>query len=308
VLSCNDNMSQLLETLDQARASAAQDLAAGSPEELPAGCPSENNAASPLLRRSERVNFGRRKMSPASVPGESRMAKSVRGPRRAGALGEDSQATGSVTPKCAVASLSLTEIELYFGLTQWEAAVQIGCHVRTLQKRCSVLQITWPRHAYSDTQATASAVPKCTVASLSRTEIESYFGLTQWEAAVEIGCHVRTLQKRCSVLQITWLRHADWKLTDDDAANIFRRKFQCRTPKTAGELAHEYDICVTKVYGIWRRKTWIAATLYVFKSTLGPSYFFISLVLGPLNSLLGYVPSSRYIWSLAPKFCFCKNK
>ena len=21
-----------------------------------------------------------------------------------------------------------------------------------------------------------------------------------------------------------------------------------------------------------------------------------------------YVPSSRYIWSLAPKFCFCKNK
>ena len=41
---------------------------------------------------------------------------------------------------------------------------------------------------------------------------------------------------------------------------------------------------------------------------LGPSYFFISLVLGPLNSLLGYVPSSRYIWRLAPKFCFCKNK
>ncbi len=33
---------------------------------------------------------------------------------------------------------------------------------------------------------------------------------------------------------------------------------------------------------------------------LGPSYFFISLVLGPLNSLLWYVPSSRYMWSLAP--------
>ena len=33
---------------------------------------------------------------------------------------------------------------------------------------------------------------------------------------------------------------------------------------------------------------------------LGPSYFFISLVLGPLNSLLSYVPSSRYIWSSAP--------
>jgi hypothetical protein len=29
----------------------------------------------------------------------------------------------------------------------------------------------------------------------------------------------------------------------------------------------------------------------------------ISLVLGPVNSLLWYVPSSRYIWSLAPIFC-----
>jgi hypothetical protein len=76
------------------------------------------------------------------------------------------------------------------------------------------------------------------------------------------------LQKRCSVLQITWLRHADWKLTDDDAANIFRRKFQGRTPKTAGELALEYDITSKSVYDIWRRKNWIAATLYVFKSTL----------------------------------------
>ena len=33
---------------------------------------------------------------------------------------------------------------------------------------------------------------------------------------------------------------------------------------------------------------------------LGPSYFFISLVLGHLHSLLWYVPSSRYIWSSAP--------
>ena len=33
---------------------------------------------------------------------------------------------------------------------------------------------------------------------------------------------------------------------------------------------------------------------------LGPSYFFISLVLGLLNSLLWYVPSSRYsLWSSA---------
>jgi hypothetical protein len=34
----------------------------------------------------------------------------------------------------------------------------------------------------------------------------------------------------------------------------------------------------------------------VGQERLGPSYFFISLVLGPLNSLLWYVPSSRYIW------------
>ena len=40
---------------------------------------------------------------------------------------------------------------------------------------------------------------------------------------------------------------------------------------------------------------------------LGPSYFFI-LVLGPLNSLLWYVPSYRYIWSLAAIFFLCKNK
>jgi hypothetical protein len=33
----------------------------------------------------------------------------------------------------------------------------------------------------------------------------------------------------------------------------------------------------------------------VGQERLGPSYFFISLVLGPLNSLLWYVPSSRYI-------------
>jgi len=36
------------------------------------------------------------------------------------------------------------------------------------------------------------------------------------------------------------------------------------------------------------------------KERLGPSYFFISLLLGPLNSLFWYVPSSRYIWSSAP--------
>jgi hypothetical protein len=38
----------------------------------------------------------------------------------------------------------------------------------------------------------------------------------------------------------------------------------------------------------------------VGQERIGPSYFFMSLVLGPLNSLLWYVPSSRYILSLAP--------
>jgi hypothetical protein len=32
----------------------------------------------------------------------------------------------------------------------------------------------------------------------------------------------------------------------------------------------------------------------VGQERLGPSYFFISLVLGPLNSLVWYVPSVRY--------------
>jgi hypothetical protein len=38
----------------------------------------------------------------------------------------------------------------------------------------------------------------------------------------------------------------------------------------------------------------------VGQERLGPSFFFTSLVLGPLNSLLWYAPSSRYIWSSAP--------
>jgi hypothetical protein len=38
----------------------------------------------------------------------------------------------------------------------------------------------------------------------------------------------------------------------------------------------------------------------VGQERLGPSYFIISLVLGPLNSLSWYVPSSRYIWSSSP--------
>jgi len=35
----------------------------------------------------------------------------------------------------------------------------------------------------------------------------------------------------------------------------------------------------------------------VGQERVGPSYFFIFLVLGPLNSLFWYLPSSRYIWS-----------
>jgi hypothetical protein len=39
---------------------------------------------------------------------------------------------------------------------------------------------------------------------------------------------------------------------------------------------------------------------------LGPSYFFISLVLGPLNSLLEEsTDPNRY--TAKAKFCFCKN-
>jgi hypothetical protein len=36
----------------------------------------------------------------------------------------------------------------------------------------------------------------------------------------------------------------------------------------------------------------------VGQERLGPSYFFISLVLGPLNSLVWYVPSLRYTCGL----------
>jgi hypothetical protein len=46
----------------------------------------------------------------------------------------------------------------------------------------------------------------------------------------------------------------------------------------------------------------------VDQERLGPSYFFISLVLDPLNRLLWYVPSSRYIWSLAPVFLFLQEQ
>ena len=40
---------------------------------------------------------------------------------------------------------------------------------------------------------------------------------------------------------------------------------------------------------------------------LGPSYFFISLVLGPLNSLLWYVPFSRYM-ELGSYFLFLQEQ
>jgi hypothetical protein len=47
----------------------------------------------------------------------------------------------------------------------------------------------------------------------------------------------------------------------------------------------------------------------VGQERLGPSYFFISLVLGPLNSLLGYVPSSRYVYmELGSSFLFLQEQ
>jgi hypothetical protein len=42
----------------------------------------------------------------------------------------------------------------------------------------------------------------------------------------------------------------------------------------------------------------------VGQERLGPSYFFISLVLGPLNSLLWYVPSSRYVYIYGVRLLF----
>jgi hypothetical protein len=54
--------------------------------------------------------------------------------------------------------------------------------------------------------------------------------------------------------------------------------------------------------------------LGVGQERLGPSYFFISLVLGPLNSLAWYVPSLRYTRGLGWRMmmmsfiCSCRNK
>jgi hypothetical protein len=45
----------------------------------------------------------------------------------------------------------------------------------------------------------------------------------------------------------------------------------------------------------------------VGQERLGPAYFFISLVLGPLNSLLWYVPSSRYM-ELGSSFLFLQEQ
>jgi hypothetical protein len=140
-----------------------------------------------------------------------------------------------------------------------------------------------------DDEETASAAPKCAVASLSRTEIESYFGLTQCQAAVQIGCHVRTLLYRCRALGISWPGRL--KLTGADALYIFRRGFQDRTPKTAAALALEYGIAVSSVYMIWRCETHQDATRYilVFKSTgCMPLYsnYIMSLTSGIVGSAL----------------------
>ena len=71
-----------------------------------------------------------------------------------------------------------------------------------------------------------------------------------------------------SVKHTKTVKNIKSKLTDVDAAKIFRRKFEGRTSKTVGELAREYNITAISVYRIWSRNSWIAATRYVFKSTL----------------------------------------
>ena len=261
------------ETPNQARAPAAPDLAAVSPQEWPAGRPSENIAARPLLRRSERVRRGTLQGSPARVPELSRMANS--GPRRAGALGEDKQATGSASEGDQGSEVkNWTQCDR---CQKWrhlpesiqdevDAAEQWFCTMAPGITCDDPEEKEEEEEDADDDEETASAAPKRGAANLSRTEIESYFGLTQCQAAGQIGCHFRTLQNRCSVLGILWPRKS--KLTDVDAAKIFRRKFEGRTSKTVGELAREYNITAISVYRIWSRNSRIAATRYVFKSTL----------------------------------------
>ena len=261
------------ETPNQARAPAAPDLAAVSPQEWPAGRPSENIAARPLLRRSERVRRGTLQGSPARVPELSRMANS--GPRRAGALGEDKQATGSASEGDQGSEVkNWTQCDR---CQKWrhlpesiqdevDAAEQWFCTMAPGITCDDAEEKEEEEEDADDDEETASAAPKRGVASLSRTEIESYFGLTQRQAAVQIGCRLRTLQYRCSALGISWPRG---RMTDAEAMNIFRRGFQGRTRKTAAALALEYGISATSVYQIWRCETYQEATRYslVFKST-----------------------------------------
>ena len=55
----------------------------------------------------------------------------------------------------------------------------------------------------------------------------------------------------------------------------------------------------TKPNGVGLLVGWISCGL------LGPSYFFIPLVLGPLNSLVWYVPSLRYTHGLGWRMHHC---
>ena len=104
------------------------------------------------------------------------------------------------------------------------------------------------------------------------------------DAPLEV-CHVKSL---CKIAQRPSCCDGDMSTKDD--VLVLRRRH-----------------CYRHVDG-GREDSDVGGLALVGQERLGPSYFFISLVLGPLHSLLGYVPSYRYIRSLAPKFCFCKNK
>jgi hypothetical protein len=95
------------------------------------------------------------------------------------------------------------------------------------------------------------------------------YELPQWQAAEQIGCSVRTLQRRCTSLGISWPKKNSKKLTAEKATNIFRGGLRDRTRQTAGALAREYGISARTVYQIWKGDVWSETTRYVlvFKST-----------------------------------------
>jgi hypothetical protein len=82
----------------------------------------------------------------------------------------------------------------------------------------------------------------------------------------------------------------------------------CNAEVTESSTNKQHHISRFGADAYWRDMVSQECVARVGQERLGPSYFFISLVLGPLNSLLWYVPSSRYIWSSTPIFCFLQEK